>query len=51
MQERLKKFVEVIFVVADDINLWIQGIVNINKVFSTKIYGNSYPEFFLENDC
>ena len=41
-------FVEVIFVVTDDINVWIQDIVNISKVFSTKIYGNRYPEFFLK---
>ena len=46
MHKKLKMFVEVIFVVADDINVWIQDIVNISKVFSTKNYGNSYPEIF-----
>ena len=51
MHKRLEIFVEVNFVVADGINVWIQGIVNISKIFSTKIYGNSYPEFlFLLND-
>ena len=47
MHKRL--FVEV----ADDINGWIQGIVNTSKVFSTKIYGNGYPEFYVfkKDDC
>ena len=44
MHKKLKMFVEVIFVFADDINVWIQGIVNISKVFSTKF--TQAAEFF-----
>ena len=41
MHKRSKMFVEVIFVVPDDIKVWIQGIVNISKVFSTKIWSGA----------
>ena len=40
--------VQVIFVVVDDINVWVLVIVNISKVFLTETYGNSYPEFFFK---
>ena len=42
--------VQVIFVIVDDINVWVLVIVNISKVFLTETYGNSYPEFFLKKE-
>ena len=48
MHERWKMFVEEIFVAADDIKRTydIRYRHDIGKAFSTKIYGNSCPEFF-----
>ena len=53
MHKKLKMFVEVIFVFADDINVWIQGIVNISKVFSTKFTQAAIQSFFVfeKNGC